>query len=251
MRCHRAFVLAFFSLWACDPDPEEEGLAPPLGPPAEDAAKAAAAAAAAEDAAAKDAAADFTVCMAGCSEGKALSPTDRHTCRLTCGADQLSADGPGPTPATKAALARFEHCLDQGCTGPKTDAATCRLTCAQQALTGAGPDRLSGQARGCSVSCLEEVGECEGACSGGTDDSATCRLHCQDTGQRCLGRCEQDPSAPAPAPTAAAPFTGKPETTVSVPEATRAALPPPEPAPEGKTERVVPGSTRKSLPTPP
>lgn len=181
-----------------------------------------------------DAADRFAVCMAGCIEGHAQSPTDRQTCRLTCGADHVEDSGPGPTPDTKAALGRFETCVDDGCdrSASATDAATCRLNCAQTALAGVDDvAALTGPSRACAVSCLEQVGECEAACTGGVDEKATCRLQCTSLGGRCLGACEADPSAtpriPAIPPRVHTKAAVDDDRTVSIPERTRATLPSP------------------------
>lgn len=190
---------------ACDPDEvdavvEELAPAPTKADPAKDAADAAAKKAADTK---KANAEQFAMCMAGCFEGTAQrSPTDRQTCRLTCGADRL-AEAPGASAGTKAALGRFDACLDADCrkAGSATDAATCRLTCAQAALAGEAAPALAATARGCAVSCLEHTGECEAACTGTPDDVATCRLQCMALGERCVGKCEEDPSArPRPGP---------------------------------------------------
>lgn len=221
---------------ACDPDEvdavvEELAPAPTKADPAKDAADAAAK----EVADAKKADADrFALCMAGCFEGTAQrSPTDRQTCRLTCGADRL-AEGPGASAGTKAALGRFDTCLDADCrkAGSATDAATCRLTCAQAALAGEAAPALAATARGCAVSCLEHTGDCEAACTGTPDDVATCRLQCMALGERCVGRCEEDPSArpqlgatpPEGKPSAS---ETKPAPSVSVPKKTLEKLPAP------------------------
>ncbi|MEX1362299.1 MAG: hypothetical protein AB1Z98_04190 [Nannocystaceae bacterium] len=217
----------------CDP-PDLFGTTGDPPPPKADPAKQAAEAAAAEVAAAKEAkeaeAKAFAVCMAGCIGPEANSPTDRQTCRLSCGADQLDADGPGPSAATRAALGRFEGCLEGCAPGPGTDAATCRLTCAQSAMAGQGPQALDEPQRGCSVSCLEHAGECEAQCEGSPDDVATCRLQCTGLGERCLERCRDDPEAAAKA---------------------RAAPPPPAPAaPEPPAKVSIPKSTAERLPAP-
>lgn len=222
---------------ACDPSAVFGGADAGPAEPAPDPAKAAADAAAHERAQAKKTADDrFAVCMAGCIEGRAQSPTDRQTCRLTCGADRLEPGGPGPSPSTKAALARWQTCIDDGCPGDAsgTDAATCRLNCAQGALAGEAVPTLRGAARGCAVSCLEQVGDCEAACTtkGDADAAATCRLQCTSLGERCLGSCEADPSAtpkiPAapPEPTKERP-TSEGDGGASIPERTRAKLPSP------------------------
>ena len=214
--------------------------APTKADPAKvDPAKQAAAAAAKQAADAKKAAADgFAVCMAGCFDGKVPSPTDRQTCRLTCGVDRLAAQGTAASPEIKAVLGRFDTCIAADCGKPSsaTNAATCRLTCAQAALAG-NTAPLATTARECSLSCLEHTGDCEAACkgAGGPDDAATCGLQCLRVGERCLGRCEEDPSARAEAietkPGASVPAagTGKPEpTATSVPKQTLSKLPAPE-----------------------
>lgn len=216
---------------ACDPD-ELAGQVTPKPDPAKAEADAAAQRVAQAEQARKDAADAFAVCMAGCIEGQAQSPTDRQSCRLTCGADRLEPGGPGPSPSTKAALARWQTCTDDGCrgSGSATDAATCRLNCAQTALAGDAAPTLRGPARGCAVSCLEELGDCETACTGDADAVATCRLQCTSLGERCLGVCEADPSAtptiPATAPEPPASAAAD-EAKVSVPKATRDRLPTP------------------------
>jgi hypothetical protein len=226
-----ALALSWLATAACDPDEVLGDVAPPAEKP--DPAKAAADAAAQQKAATQKAEADrFATCMAGCFEGKAQTPTDRQTCRLTCGADRL-AQGTGPSEATRAALGRFERCLETDCgkPGSATDAATCRLTCAQAALAGEGAPALGATARGCAASCLEQTGDCDAGCTGGADDAATCRLQCTSLGERCLGRCEQDPSARptlVTEGTAAAPPAAKAEPTPSVPKETRRTLPAPE-----------------------
>src|SRR5690606_22916662 len=199
-------LTALLTTSACDPE-EAAGQDGAEGAEAKlDPAKAAADAAAKEREQAKqEAAGHFAVCMAGCIEGRAQSPTDRQTCRLTCGADRLEAGGPGPSPSSTAALARWQTCVDDGCGkgGSATDAATCRLNCAQTALTGDAAPALRGAARGCAVSCLEQVGDCEAACSGDADGVATCRMQCSGAGERCLGRCEADPTTTPTKPAAA------------------------------------------------
>lgn len=237
----RPFSIALALCWivtaACDPDEVDEAIGK-LAPPAEkaDPAKTAAEAAAKQVADAKQATADdFAVCMAGCFGGKAQSPTDRQTCRLACGADRLATEGSGASASTKAALGRFDACLDADCKAPgsATDAATCRLTCAQAALAGPAAPSLAATARGCAVSCLEHTGHCEASCTGSADDTATCRLQCTSLGERCLGRCEEDPSA---RPELAAPPEGKAtgvaetkaEPVPSVPKKTLEKLPAPE-----------------------
>lgn len=235
----RIFVTLVLSCFAaaCDPDEGDEALDDLLPTPSKaDPAKDAADAAATKVTETKKAAADqFATCMAGCFEGTAQrSPGDRHTCRLTCGADRF-AEGTGASADTKAALGRFAACVDTDCREPAraTDAATCRLTCAQAALAGPGAPTLAATARGCAASCLEHTGECEAACTGTPDDTATCRLQCTGLGGRCLGKCEEDPStqprlggatsegkaAPTGAAKAAAP--------VAVPKKTRETLPAP------------------------
>lgn len=229
-------VLVLSCLAACDPDEVDavmEELAPT--PSKADPAKDAADAAAKTLADTKRAAADrFALCMAGCFEGTAQrSPTDRQTCRLTCGADRLAA-GHGASAGTKAALGRFDTCLDADCrkAGSATDAATCRLTCAQAALAGDGAPALAKTARGCAVSCLEHTGDCEAACTGTPDDVATCRLQCMALGERCVGKCEEDPSArPQPGATPPEGKAGVNETKaappVSAPKKTRDERPAP------------------------
>jgi hypothetical protein len=195
-----ALALLFITVGACDPD-EVLGNAEAVPDPAKAAAKAAGERVAATKKAAED---HFSTCMAACIEGRAQSATDRQTCRLTCGADRISAGGSGPSPGTKTALARFETCLDADCAkvANATDAATCRLTCAQAALAGEAAPALRATARGCAVSCLEQTGDCEAACTGGPDDMATCKLQCTSLGEHCVERCVEDPSAtpklPAP-----------------------------------------------------
>lgn len=227
-----ALASTLLAVAACDPDEVIGELAPP--PPTADPAKEAADAAAKQVADTKKAAADdFATCMAGCFEGKTPSPTDRQTCRLTCGADRLADDGPGASAGTKAALGRFEACLAADCKArDTTDAATCRLTCAQAALAGPAAPPLAAAARGCAVSCLEQTGDCDAACTGSADDAATCRLQCTSLGERCLGKCEADPSA-RPKLTTAPPEgkapAGKPvEPAVSVPKETLEKPPAPE-----------------------
>lgn len=195
------FVVAFVLSWlvACDPEEGDEALddllpTPSKSDPARDAAEAAATTAAESK---KGAADQFATCMAGCFEGTAQrSPGDRHTCRLTCGAERIGEEM-GASADGKTALGRFDACLDADCRKPglTTDAATCRLTCAQAALAGPGAPALAKTARGCAASCLEHTGNCEAACSGSPDDLATCRLQCTSLGERCVGKCEKDPSA--------------------------------------------------------
>lgn len=221
---------------ACDPDEvdavvEELAPAPTKADPAKDAADAAAKKVADTKKADTD---RFTLCMAGCFEGKAQrSPTDRQTCRLTCGADRL-AEGPGASAGSKAALGRFDTCLDADCrkAGSATDAATCRLTCAQAALAGEAAPALAATARGCAVSCLEHTGDCQATCTGTPDDVATCRLQCIALGERCVGKCEEDPSARpqlgATPPEGKAGASGETKVEpVSVPKKTRDELPAP------------------------
>src|SRR5690606_26701656 len=183
-------LTALLTTSACDPE-EAAGQDGAEGAEAKlDPAKAAADAAAKEREQAKqEAAGHFAVCMAGCIEGRAQSPTDRQTCRLTCGADRLEAGGPGPSPSSTAALARWQTCVDDGCGkgGSATDAATCRLNCAQTALTG-------GVAQG---------GDCGAACAGDADGVATGRMQCSGAGERCLGRCEAEPTTTPTKPAAA------------------------------------------------
>jgi hypothetical protein len=228
-----ALALSSFATAACDPDEVLGDVAPPAEKP--DPAKAAADAAAKQKADTKKAEADrVATCMAGCFEGKAQTPTDRQTCRLTCGADRL-AEGHGPSEGAKAALGRFEGCLEADCRKPgsATDAATCRLTCAQAALAGEGAPPLAATARGCAASCLEQTGDCDAGCTGGADDAATCRLQCTSLGERCLGRCEQDPSARPKlieTPPDAKPFAGeaKGSPPPAVPKQTLDTLPAPQ-----------------------
>ena len=222
---------------ACDPDEDAvdavlEELAP--APSKADPAKDAADAAAKQAAEGKKAAADrFAVCMAGCFDGKVPSPTDRHTCRLTCGADRLSAEGNTASVDGKAALARFEACFDADCRRPgsTTNTATCRLTCAEAALAGDAAPTLAPTARSCAVSCLEHAGECEAACKGTPDDVATCQLQCTSLGERCVARCEEDPSARPATPTTVEASASETKTVapVSVPKKTRESLPTPPP----------------------
>lgn len=233
LRLPAALVLCLLVAAACDPDEVIGELAPP--PTKADPAKEAADAAAKRVADTKKAAADdFATCMAGCFEGKAPSPTDRQTCRLTCGADRLTEVG-GPTADAKAALGRFDTCLSADCAtnGAATDAATCRLTCAQAALAGPAAPSLAATARGCSVSCLEQTGDCTAACTGNADDAATCRLQCAGLGERCLGKCVEDPSArpklmATPPEGKASGGETKVEATSSVPKRTLETLPAPE-----------------------
>lgn len=233
VRCAYAILALAFVTAACDPD---EVLGDVKAPPAPaDPAKQAAAAAAKQVADTKKAQADhFATCMAGCFEGTALSPTDRQTCRLTCGADRLAAAGPGASADAKAALGRFEACLAADCTGSgaATDTATCRLTCAQAALAGPAAPALATTARGCAVSCLEQTGDCSAACTGSADDAATCRLQCTSLGERCLGRCDADPSARpklTESPSDAKPFAGEAKgPPPAVPKATLDTLPAPQ-----------------------
>jgi hypothetical protein len=235
-------VLCSIVTAACDPDEDEIdqviGQIAPT-PTKADPAKDAADAAAKRLADGKKAAADhFAVCMAGCFEGKAQrSATDRQTCRLTCGAHELAAEGPAASTGIKAALGRFDTCLDADCRRHEstTDAATCRLTCAQAALAGEAAPPLAATARDCAVSCLEHTGDCEATCKhdGSPDDVATCRLQCLGLGERCLGRCEEDPSARAehsetkPDGKAASAEAAKTEA-VSVPKKTLKQLPAPQ-----------------------
>lgn len=197
---HRISVALVLSCLAaaCDPDEVDAVVgelapAPTKADPAKDAADAAAKRVADTKQATAD---EFSVCMAGCFEGTAQrSATDRQTCRLTCGADRL-AEGHGASAVSKAALGRFDSCLDTDCRKPgsATDAATCRLTCAQAALAGGGAPALAVTARGCAVSCLEHAGDCHAACTGTPDDVATCRLQCMALGERCVAKCEASTS---------------------------------------------------------
>lgn len=232
----RLAVLVLLAVAACDPEEGIDDLLPPPGPAPADPAKQAADAAAARATEAKQAArakeVDFAACMAGCFSGTSPSPTDRQTCRLTCGADRLPAAGSGPSEVTKAALGRFDTCLDADCraAGSATDAATCRLTCAQATFAGPAAPPLTEPTRGCAVSCLEHVGDCAATCTSNADDAATCRLQCADVGRRCITHCEADPGAPAKPPTApagAAAPPAPPPAPASVPKATREGLPPP------------------------
>lgn len=225
-------ALTLLLVTACDPDEILGNATTDATPP--DPAKAEAKAAAKKVAETKKAAADeFAVCMAGCIDGHAQSPTDRQTCRLSCGAERITGEGPDPSAGTKAAVARFETCIDADCAkaGSVDDAATCRLNCAQAALSGQGAPALAATARGCAVSCLEQTGDCEASCRGTPDDAATCKLQCSSLGGHCLGHCEADPSATpklVTKPEGKAAGAGAVEPAVSVPNKTLEQLPAPQ-----------------------
>lgn len=224
--------------------------------PAKEAADAAKAKVAADEAAKEAAAVEFATCMAACTGPDVQSPTDRQTCRLRCGADDLPEDDSGMNKGILAITGRFQKCMDDGCTEPDgaSNAVTCRLTCAQSAVSGDGPQALAEPQRGCSVSCLEQMGDCETECKGSADDKATCKLQCTTVGQRCLARCEEDPEAAEKAKNAVppeAPPTPEAAPEVSIPEGTAKTLPNPDPPAKEEPSGVsVPEKTTKKLPAP-
>jgi hypothetical protein len=123
-------------------------------------------------------------CMAECSEGSTLDPTDQATCRLLCeGADTAGVNEPPDTPA--AILMTFDRCASACEHKPdRGDAATCRLQCTQTAAA------ASTRMRGCASECLETYVGCSAACQGPREDASTCALHCETDVTRCLSRCE-------------------------------------------------------------
>ncbi len=136
---------------------------------------------------------EYAACIAGCNEGRAQSPTDQATCRLSCGARGPARFSPGTSRSTKTALARFEACVESDCGAPAsaTNSTTCRLTCVGAALSGPGAPTLPSTARECASQCLAALGDCGVACRGNRDDVATCKLQCTSLGEHCLGHCEQ------------------------------------------------------------